>query len=350
MVSLIFRYMKQLVKIMTGLVLMFAGGSLQAQDLHFSQFFNSPLTTNPANTGFVPDADYRVGVNYRNQWASIPVPFKTFSIFGDVQLMRNRETGWLGVGGVLLRDVAGPGALTTTKAYGSVAYHQMLGYSSLLSAGFNIGWANKRVDPTKFLFPDQWNGKDRFESTIPTNVRFANTSISYFDLQAGLNYAYFPSDNAYINAGVSLHHINRPTESFFNTGGDSSRIPMRSIAFVNGLYKVNDQWILNPNAYFTTQAKASELVVGMNAHYNLSGDGETVLIAGAYYRLKDAIVPMIGFKWKNLQMSFTYDVTTSNLRNYNNLRGASEFSLIHQNAFANSTAKDFKCPTFRTGY
>lgn len=28
-----------------------------AQDLHFSQFFNNPLLTNPANTGFIPDAD-----------------------------------------------------------------------------------------------------------------------------------------------------------------------------------------------------------------------------------------------------------------------------------------------------
>ena len=27
---------------------------LHAQDLHFSQFMNSPLTTNPANTGFIP--------------------------------------------------------------------------------------------------------------------------------------------------------------------------------------------------------------------------------------------------------------------------------------------------------
>jgi hypothetical protein len=42
-----------------------------AQDLHFSQWFNSPLTTNPANAGFIPDADYRFGANYRNQWSSI---------------------------------------------------------------------------------------------------------------------------------------------------------------------------------------------------------------------------------------------------------------------------------------
>ena len=27
-------------------------GTLHAQDLHFSQFMNAPLLTNPANTGF----------------------------------------------------------------------------------------------------------------------------------------------------------------------------------------------------------------------------------------------------------------------------------------------------------
>src|SRR5215203_323069 len=98
--------------------------SVQAQDLHFSQFFNSPLTTNPANTGFIPDGDYRLGINYRDQWSSVmTVPYKTMSVFGDVQLMRNRfENGWLGAGGVLLHDVAGSGNLTSSKLYGSLAY------------------------------------------------------------------------------------------------------------------------------------------------------------------------------------------------------------------------------------
>src|SRR5436189_6192280 len=87
--------------------------SVKAQNLHFSQFFNSPLTTNPANTGFIPDADYRIGALYRNQWSSImQVPYKTMSVFGDAQLFRDRlENGWLGVGGVILSDVAGSGSL-----------------------------------------------------------------------------------------------------------------------------------------------------------------------------------------------------------------------------------------------
>ena len=42
--------------------------SAAGQDLHFSQWFNAPLITNPANTGFIPDADYRLGANYRDQW------------------------------------------------------------------------------------------------------------------------------------------------------------------------------------------------------------------------------------------------------------------------------------------
>ena len=95
----------------------YLAGNMNAQDLHFSQFFNSPLTTNPANTGFIPDGDYRLGVNFRNQWSSVmTLPYKTTSAFADVQLMKNRDaTGWLGAGAVVLRDVAGSGNLNSYK-------------------------------------------------------------------------------------------------------------------------------------------------------------------------------------------------------------------------------------------
>src|SRR5690349_10601185 len=127
-----------------------------AQDLHFSQYFNSPLLTNPANTGFIPDGDYRLGMNYRNQWSSImAVPYKTMSAYGDVQAFQNRnDDGWVGLGGLILRDVAGSGNLTSTRVYGSVAYHQMLNLGSLLSMGFNVGWANKQINVSNLKFPD----------------------------------------------------------------------------------------------------------------------------------------------------------------------------------------------------
>ncbi len=187
-----------------------------AQDLHFSQWFNSPLTTNPANTGFIPDADYRIGANYRNQWSSVmSEPYKTMSIWGDAQLFRNRiESGWLGLGGVIMKDVAGSGSLSTTQVYTSIAYHQMLGYSSLLTAGFNVGFINKRINSADLKFPDQFDGKF-FTNQLPTNVVIDEPNVNFFDMQVGLNYAYFPNDKVYFNAGFSVQHLNRARESFF---------------------------------------------------------------------------------------------------------------------------------------
>jgi type IX secretion system PorP/SprF family membrane protein len=317
-----------------------------AQDLHFSQFFNSPLSTNPANTGFIPDADYRIGGNYRNQWSSVMAqPYKTMSLFADAQVFRNRlENGWLGLGAVILSDVAGSGSLRSTKIYGSLAYHQMLGNSSLLSAGFNAGWANKRIDVSRLKFPDQFDGKF-FDNTLPTSVVLNTNNVSYLDVQVGLNYAYFPTENVYINGGYSVHHVNRPKETFFNDNTNNGRIPMRHIGFINAILKMNDRVIINPNVYYTNQAKGSELIFGLNANYNLSEFGEKQLLFGAYYRLGDAIVPMIGVELNNVRFTFSYDVTMSSLNKFNGSRGASELSILKKGYYAETG--DIQCPSFK---
>lgn len=323
-----------------------------AQDLHFSQFMNSPLLTNPANTGFIPDGDYRLGVNYRNQWASITdFPYKTMSAFGDVQTMQNSDnTGWLGLGGVILRDVAGTGSLTSTKIYGSAAYHQMLDAGSLVSLGFNVGWANKNINTSNLTFPSQWNGNFFDVHQTGTLPKLDYNNVNYLDIQVGMNYAYFPDSRTYLNAGFSAMHVNRPRESFFNeSAGVDNRIPVRYTGFLNGSFMVNDRVIVNPNIYASLQAKSYEIVGGLNAHYNLSGDGDKILIAGAYYRYKDAIIPMVGLGINDITFTFTYDATTSSLKNFNNTRGAFEFSLIKQGIVDrySGNRRESMCPSFK---
>ncbi len=318
-----------------------------AQDLHFSQFFNSPLSTNPANTGFIPDADYRLGLNYRNQYSSVmEVPYKTMSAFGDAQVFRNKlENGWMGLGALVLSDVAGSGSLRSTKVYGSVAYHQMLGNSSLLSAGFNLGYANKRINTENLKFPDQFDGKF-FDKQVPTSALLTNTSISYFDMQVGMNYAYFPNENTYINAGYSIHHVNKPKETFFNDESENGIIPMRHIGFVNAILKVNERVIIQPNVYYANQAKASEIIGGVMANYNLSETGDKQFTAGVYYRHKDAVIPMAGFIINDLKFNFSYDATISSLGNFNNRKGALEFSLIKNGFYPSNTDRQSLCPKF----
>jgi len=338
-------------------IVLLLAGCIQAsvcgfgQDLHFSQWYNSPLTTNPANTGFIPDADYRIGANYRNQYSTVmTVPYKTMSIFGDAQVFRDRiESGWVGLGGVILRDVAGSGKLTSTKIYGSAAYHQMVGLYGLLTAGFNAGYVNKQINITELKFPDQFDGKF-FDNQLPTDVILDRTSTSYFDMQVGMNYAYFPTDNIYVNAGFSVHHINRARESFFTgSSGYDDRIAPRYIGFLNASIKLNDLVIVNPMAYYTRQAESSELVGGASLQYNLSGNGEYQLLGGLFVRPGDAAIAMVGFSWNNVRLTFSYDATTSGLKNYNGGRGAYEFAIL-QHGFYNEYDGDRRqslCPSFR---
>lgn len=319
--------------------------NLSAQDLHFSQYFNNPILINPANTGFAPDVDWRAGLNYRNQWANTGVPYKTMSVWGDVQLFNETfENAWVGVGGLILRDVSGSGNLTSTKIFGSIAYHQMVGFNTLVSAGFNVGWAAKRVDPSKLTFDDQWNGRF-FDANIPSTENFAFSQIGFPTLQAGINVAYFPTDNIYLNAGFSAMNINRPREAFLQPGTIDDRVDRRYTAFANGAIKIDDLWIINPNIYVSKQGTAWETVAGVNANRNLSGDGSSQLILGAYYRLGDAIIPMFGYQLNDYKITINYDATISTLRAFNNTRGAYELSIVKQGLF--NGEKSIKCPTLR---
>ncbi len=331
--------------IIAGLFILFSIHA-SGQDLHFSQYFNAPLLVNPANTGFNPDYSYRIGGNYRTQWANLGTAYNTMSIWGDAKVLENRfENGWLGVGGSIIKDVAGSGSLSSTGAYGSIAYHQMLGYNSLLSAGFTLGFVQKRIDISKLNFDSQWNGTF-FDITIPSNEPFAYNQVGYLDLNMGLNYAYFASDNVYVNAGISLMHVNRPQESFFSSSVIDNRLNRRYTGFLNASLKIDNLWIVNPNIYVSKMGASWETVLGFNANRNLSGDGYQQLIVGLYYRNHDALIPMVGYQLNDLKFTFNYDATVSSLGNLNGTRGAYEMSVVKSGIFTTST-NAIRCPTVR---
>ena len=315
------------------------------QDLHFSQYYNTPLLVNPANTGFNPDFDFRAGVNYRNQWASVGSPYKTTSAWGDVKLLGNRiENGWIGLGGMLWKDQAGSGSLTGTTGMVSLAYHQMLGYNSLLSGGFSVGYTQKRIDLTKLTFDDQWNGVF-FDAKIPSFEPFATNQVSYVDLQAGINYAYFASENFYFNAGVSVMHINTPRETFFDASVSNNEISRRYNVFLNASVKVVDTWILNPNVYVSMVGNSREILAGINANRDLGDNGARQLIMGVYYRNNDAIIPLFGYQINDLKMTFNYDATISTLSKSNLTRGAYEISIVKSGIFPSSQGRQTRCPS-----
>lgn len=337
--------MKHLTILSFTLLSIFSSSRSWGQDIHFSQYYNAPLLVNPANTGFNPDFDYRVGVNYRSQWANIGSPYKTMSAWGDVKVLGNRlETGWLGLGGMMLRDQAGSGSLTSTTGLFSLAYHQMLGYNSLLSGGFAVGYTQKRIDVTKLTFDNQWNGIF-FDTNIPSNEPFATNQVGYVDLQVGLNYAYFASENFYFNAGASIQRLNRPRETFFESTVSNNEVNSRYNFFLNANMKVRDYWIVNPNVFYSQVGNVRQLVAGVNANRDLGDNGARQLIMGVYYRTGDAVIPLFGYQINDLRMTFNYDATISSLSRINFTRGAFEISVVKTGIFPNSQGRQLRCPT-----
>jgi hypothetical protein len=105
-------------------------------------------------------------------------------------------------------------------------------------------------------------------------VQIDQPNVNFFDMQIGMNYAYFPTNNLYLNGGFSIQHINRARESFFTTdpAGFDSRIPARYIGFVNASIKVLDQVIINPGAgIIRSMAGAQEVSLGLNAQLRSGG-------------------------------------------------------------------------------
>ena len=65
-------------------------GEVMAQDIHFSQFYDSPLNMSPALTG--TDAPFRANLNYRSQWSAFGNPFQTIAGSVDMALMKNKSS------------------------------------------------------------------------------------------------------------------------------------------------------------------------------------------------------------------------------------------------------------------
>src|ERR1700687_6448271 len=86
---------------------------VKAQDPHFSQFFSSPLTLNPALTGKF-DGTLRVAGNYRNQWPAFNNVYTTYTVSVDMPILKNKLPDYdtWGLGILALKDQAGAGVLT----------------------------------------------------------------------------------------------------------------------------------------------------------------------------------------------------------------------------------------------
>ena len=331
------------------LVYLFAGSVLNAyaQDPHFSQFFSSPLTLNPAFTGKF-DGDLRFAGNYRNQWPSINRAFVTTTLSVDAPIMRNHisATDTWGVGLMGYSDQSANGALRVNYLTASTAFHKGLdedGYHQI-GAGFQGTYSNMMLDITNLKFQDQLTP---FGFTGTTGEIFNNTNLTnnYFDLNAGLLYTGSTNADNNFYVGVSMYHLTRPKQTFTGT---FFLLNPRTTIHAGGYFPVGPTSTLHLSGLFSTQAKASEAVVGGALQFSLGADNNsakpTSLYFGSWLRMNDAVIPYVGLEFGDFRLGATYDANVSSLKTASQARGGIEISLIYIKKAGES--KGLPCPKF----
>jgi len=331
--------------------IVYFGTNSRGQDIHFSQFFETPLLRNPALAGIF-SGDLRLQAVYRNQWNSVTVPYQTTSLNAEYKLPVGHGGDFLTVGGEILYDKAGTVALAATSVLPVLNYHKSLSTerNMYLSAGFSAGVVQRRLDRSKISTNSQYGG-DGYDPSLPDGETFSKNNYVYFDGSAGLSFntqvGENPDNNIYI--GAAYQHFNKSAKvSFYNNAG-TELIP--KVVFSAGLkMSVSDYSYLTFYTDYSKQGASSETIGGMlysmklddpsEPHYTVSG--------GAFIRWKDAMIPVVKFDVRPLTFALSYDVNISSLKSASQARGGFELSLSYVTFFArNNSSRDAeRCPRF----
>lgn len=320
----------------------------KAQDPNFSQFFVSPLTLNPALTGKF-DGNYRLGLNFRNQWPSINNAFRTYTASFDAGILKNRIPDYdqFGIGVLGLTDKSGNGVLQHNYLGLSTAYHKALDESGFhqIGLGFQGIYVNKRLNTDALKFEDMLRS-DGFTGLTTEDFTNYRLNLSYFDLSAGFFYngTTDGANNFYL--GGSMYHINRHEETFSDTGHYfmASRLTLQG----GGMVPLGDYNAFHFSAMHSRQANAINTVIGGAYMLNINPDewSPTNLYIGSWFRFGDAIIPYVGLEFGEFRFGASYDVNVSSLKPASNMRGGAEFSLIYIKRPVDPNAKKLNCPKF----
>lgn len=342
------------------LVLLFCGlMSLQAQDIHFSQFYLSPLNLNPAMTG-VMNCNSRLSLNYRNQWASIlgSNAFRTYSVSYDQRIPVGRYD-YFGIGGTFWGDRAGEANFATTTGKLSASYSKKMGgsrnFGNYLVVGAEGGVAQRSLDFLALRWGTQHDGLGGFDPTAPTGENGLDRDQFLFaDMAAGLLWFMVFDENNSFYIGGAFHHLNRADQSFSSEAQDL--LYSRYTVHAGGEFMLGNRFGLVPGVIVMSQGPSFQVNAGTSLKFLLNGGRNSSTQAfqvGLWSRvsnqvesgvLNDALILSTRFDYDNFTLGFSYDLNVSPLQDATNNNGGFELALQYK--ICGQQRRGVYCPTF----
>ena len=308
---------------------------VRAQDIHFSQVDADPMLLNPAYAGFFDGAG-RIGLLYRNQWASISAPFQTAGLTAEAALWRsNNHQRGLSVGGSFFSDHAGTLSYGTTSGHLSVAYFTALGRygNNFLSLGVDGGFAQSGFDPSNANMED------------PTET-FQQQRVSYPLLCLGLAWYYQPTSDLHTKVGLSVRNLNRPDISY--SGLDNTRLEPRYSLFARAEWRGWQSLSLMPVVLVQAQGRYRELLYGADLKWYLAegAQHQMSLRTGLAFRHGDALIANLIIEYNAFVFTFCYDANISDLVAASGGVGALEVGMVYRIAKSKRKTMRIKCPQY----
>ena len=256
--------------------------ALAQQDPQFSQYMFTKLSYNPAVAG--SNDAICLGALYRNQWVDFDGAPKTGVFNVDAPLGQT-----FGIGATVLFDEIGFDKTLDAKL--ALSARPRLG-AGRLGIGVSLGFVQKTND-----------GDYEYNDDNDPNIPIGSESASVFpDLGAGL---YYYTNKLFI--GVSSTHL---TEADIEYDNITSTMARHYYGLLGYTFDLSPSWGLKPSVL--AKYDESETQVDINAMFVYNNK----FWGGVSYRLDDAIVGMVGFNINDLRFGYSYDFTTSEIKNF----------------------------------
>lgn len=317
----------------------------QAQDIHYSQFFNSPLNLNPALTGVI-QGQQRLTANYRSQWASVPVDYSTFSIEYDRNFTSPEDTtGFFSLGALINYDQAGAVDFSLLNLGLSASYSLPLNDHSYITPGIQVALNSRRIDWGKAITGNQYDPDLGTQNVNISPEILNNDGIAFVDLTFGVNYHRGKSYRDFLDVGIGAFHLLTPNQSFDENF--TSNLNRKVSIYAMGSRELTDRLDILLNGLYSNQVTYQEIVLNAQGkiYLNKNKERNTALYLGLGYRVGDAFYPMIAVQYQNIYVGFNYDINISDFSHATGNKGGPELSFRY--LIYNLAEAPFKpCPIY----
>jgi type IX secretion system PorP/SprF family membrane protein len=324
-----------------------------------TQAFAHPVDLNPAFAGDV-DGRYRVSLAYRDQWRSIiESAFTTMGIYGDLKIIPDRQKDdYFGAGFSLITDRTALFNINQNmlSLYGS--YYKALNadLGQYISAGVNLGIAQRNINYENIYFNDQFNGLDDYSLGTAENLPANN--FAFMDLGLGVRYTSKTSEYSSFSFGFSVDHLPGGSISFYNHSVDpdegipDAKIDRKLTGYLSMEIASSEYLAFLPRLLWQKQGPHQMFTAAGLVKFDINSYDNQALHIGGGIRLNQtsstglkpsAFYLLTAYEVKGLLIGLSHDININSLSAGHEGKGAFELSISFTGFYEND---DSLCPTF----